>query len=85
MHLLLPAKAVRKCSHMVQSMTKMHQSTIQVKEDGIYRCNERSNSSEPMSNFTVKLTTSVDCDKSAECGGPGFLTMMKRFPDEVER
>ena len=69
----------------MQSTTKMPHSTIKVKEDGIYRFNERSNSSEPMSNFTVRLTASVDCDKSAESGGPGFLTVIKRFPDEVER
>jgi len=67
------------------SKKRMPNSTICVKEDGIYRCNECSNSSEAISNFTVKLTASVDCDKNAESGGPGFLAMIKRFPDEVER
>ena len=50
-----------------------------VKEDGIHRSNERNNTSEPVSNFTLKLTASV---KNADSG---FLVLIKRIPDGVER
>ena len=68
-HLLSPQQRMPRCS---TSKKRIPNSTICVK-DGIYRCNERSNSSEAISNFTVKLTASVDCDKNAESGGPGFF------------
>ena len=50
-----------------------------VKEDGIHRSNERNNTSEPVSNFTLKLTASVENADS------GFLVLIKRIPDSVER
>ena len=56
----------------------MPATSLCVKEDGIHRYNERSNTSEPVSNFTIKLTASVE---NTECGSSGFLVLVKqRFP-----
>ena len=62
--------------------SEMPATALCVKEDGIHRYNERSNTSEPVSNFTIKLTASVE---NGECGSSVFLVLVKRVPDEVER
>ena len=56
-----------------------------VGRDGICRVNERTDNSETIGNFTLDLVASVDGDKDAVAGGPGFLVHIQRFPDEVER
>ena len=60
----------------------MPATSLCVKEDGIHRSNERTNASEPVSNFTLKLTASVS---SADSGDSGFLVLIKHVPDGVER
>ena len=61
---------------------RMPATSLCVKDDGIHRCNERTNNSEPVSNFTLKLTGSVS---NADSGDSGFLVLIKRVPDGVER
>ena len=55
-------------------------SLLNVRSDGIYRSNDRTNSEELVSNFTVSLLGLVE-----DAGGPGFLAQLKRFPDETEK
>lgn len=57
----------------------MPATALSVEEDGIYRCNERSNTSEPVSNFSLRLTASVENTDS------GFLVLIKHIPDGVEK
>ena len=49
------------------------------KEDGIHQSNEPNNTSEPVSNFTLKLKASVENADS------GFLVLIKRIPDSAEK
>ncbi len=60
-----------------------------VDDDAIYRCSERNNSRESVSNFTVRITATVESvgvDASVKkSAGTGFLVTIKRYPDEVER
>jgi len=51
--------------------------------DSIYRCNEKTDSEELVSNITISLNGLVEVAK--EAGGPGYLTTIKRFPDKVEK
>ena len=55
---------------------------LKVRSDGIYHCNDRMNSEELASNFTVSLLGLVEGE---DAGGPGFLAQLKRFPDETEK
>lgn len=59
--------------------SKMPATALSVEEDGIYRCNDGSNTSEPVSNFILKLTASVENTDS------GFLVLIKRIPHGVEK
>lgn len=56
---------------------------LTVRSDGIYRCNEKTDSEELVSNFTIRLNGLVEVAK--EAGGPGYLATIKRFPDEAEK
>ena len=56
---------------------------LTVRSDGIYRCNEKTDSEELVSNFTSSLNGLVEVAK--EAGGPGYLATIKRFPDEAEQ
>ena len=54
---------------------------------GIFRVtsNSRGDGIEAVSNFTIKFVASVDGDKTAHSGGPGFMALIKRIPDEMEK
>ena len=60
---------------------------LELKPQGIYRVlsnnrdnrDNRADCSEAVSNFTIKFTASVEGEST------GFLALLKRFPDEVEK
>jgi len=56
---------------------------LTVHSDGIYCCNEKTDSEELVSNFTISLNRLVEVAK--EAGGPGYLATIKCFPDEAEK
>ena len=56
---------------------------LSVHSDGIYRCNDKTDLEELVSNFTVTLNGLVEVSK--EAGGPGYLAIIKRFPDGMEK
>ena len=45
----------------------------------------RGDGSEAVSYFTIKFVASVDGDKTARSRGPGFMALIKRIPDDVEK
>ena len=58
-------------------------SVLEAREDGVYHCNEKTNSEELVSNFSVSLHSLVEGEDGN--GGHGFLAKLKRFPDETEK
>ena len=57
--------------------------TLSVRSDGIYRCKEKTDSEELVSNITVTLNGLVEVSK--EAGDPGYLATIKHFPDGLEK
>ena len=60
---------------------------LESRDDGIHRVTENraGSSTERVANFTLEFTATVDGDKNALKRGPGFLALVKRFPDGVEK
>ena len=56
---------------------------LSVRSDGIYRCNDKTDTEELVSNFTVTLNGLVEVSK--EAGDSGYLATIKRFPDGMEK
>ena len=58
---------------------------LSVKQDGIYKTTNNNSAGFAVCNFSLKLSVHVDGYKDAKTGKPGYLALVKRFPDGMEK
>ena len=48
----------------------------------LFRCNDKTDAKEPVSNFSISLLAPVHV--SSDAGGPGILMRLQRYPDNMK-
>ena len=60
----------------------MPNTCVLIEENRMFRYNEKSDTKEPVSNFSINLLGTVHV--SSDGGGPGILMKVERYPDNMK-